>query len=146
MISHARGEQKLLVAIMRNGKRENVELPVPAELDSIRRRGVHVSGMVISRSTNADYDPSIMWVHFVDDASIAEQSLIGEGDQLVAVDGQKVKNHDEVLAAFSKADGKEVELIVRRPKFSMISGRFDYLVRRLDVTDVREVGEQTRVR
>ena len=146
VISHARGEQKLFVAIMRNGKKENVELPVPPELDSIRRKGIHVSGMVVSRSTNADYDPSVMWVHFVDDASIAEQSLISEGDQLGAVDGQKVKNQEEVLAAFSKADGKEVELIIRRPKFSMISGRFDYLVRKLDVTDVREVGEQTRVR
>ena len=51
-----------------------------------------------------------------------------------------MKKHEEVLAAFKSADSKEVELIIRRPKFSLISGRFDYLVRKLDVMDVREVG------
>ena len=51
-----------------------------------------------------------------------------------------MQNHEEVLAAFKSADSKEVELIIRWPKFSLISGRFDYLVRKLDVMDVREVG------
>jgi hypothetical protein len=76
----------------------------------------------------------------VDDALILDQLMIVEEDQLMTVNGQPVKNHEEVLAAFKSADSKEVELIIRRPKFSLISGRFDYLVRKLDVMDVREVG------
>ena len=76
----------------------------------------------------------------MDDAPIVDQSMIVEGDQLVTVNGQPVKNHDEVLAAFKSTESKEVELIIRRPKFSLISGRLDYLVHKLDVMDVREVG------
>jgi C-terminal processing protease CtpA/Prc len=139
-ISHARGEQKLTVAILRDGKKETVDLTLPEERDVVRRKGVYVSGMVVSRSTQTEYDPSIMWVQFVDDASIADQSMINEGDQLVTVNGKAVKNHEDVLNAFKNASGKEIELIIRRPKFTLISGRYDYLVRKIDVEDVREVG------
>ena len=139
-ISHARGEQKLTVSILRDGKKETVDLQLPEERDVVRRQGVYVSGMVISRSTQTEYDPSIMWVQFVDDASIADQSMINEGDQVVTVNGQTVKNHNDVLNAFKNASGKEIELIIRRPKFTLISGRYDYLIRKIDVEDVREVG------
>jgi hypothetical protein len=56
------------------------------------------------------------------------------------VNGKAVKNHEDVLNAFKNASGKEIELIIRRPKFTLISGRYDYLARKLDVEDVREVG------
>mgnify|MGYP003341310683 CR=1 FL=1 len=73
------------------------------------------------------YDASVMWIQFVDEASTAEQSQINEGDQLVSVNGVNVRSLREVLAAFKDTEGREVEIIIRRPRFTLISGRFEYL-------------------
>lgn len=139
VISHMRGETTALVKVRRGEGIETIQLNVPSRLDEVKRAGVHASGMVVGRSTVTGYDPSVMWVQFIDDASTAEQSQISEGDQIVSVNGVNVQNLNEVLAAFKKVEGREVEVIIRRPRFTLISGRFEYLIRSLEVNDVYEI-------
>lgn len=107
---------------------------------------VHVSGMVIGRSTITGYDPTVMWIQFLDDASVAEQAQFREGYQILSIDGVTVKSHEDILAALKDREGADVEVIVRNPRFTMISGRFDYFVRTLEVRDVFVVNENGKVR
>jgi membrane-associated protease RseP (regulator of RpoE activity) len=98
--------------------------------------------MVIGRSTMTGYDPSVMWVQFLDDASVAEQAQFREGYQVLSIDGVTVKSHEDILAALKGRDGEDVEVIVRQPRFTLISGRYDYFVRALEVRDVFVVDEK----
>jgi C-terminal processing protease CtpA/Prc len=136
-----RGEKTVSMKVRRGEGIEEIELAVPAYLDEVKRAGVHVSGMVVGRSTMTGYDASVMWVQFVDDASTAEQSQINEGDQVVSINGANVRSLREVLTAFKEVEGREVEVIIRRPRFSIISGRFEHFVRNLEVKNVFEVDE-----
>lgn len=141
VISHMRGEKNVVIKVRRGEGIEDVDLIVPTYLDEVKRAGVHVSGMVVGRSTMTGYDASVMWVQFVDDASTAEQSQINEGDQIVSINGSNVRSLREVLTAFKEVEGREVEVIIRRPRFSIISGRFEHFVRSLEVKSVYEVDE-----
>ena len=144
VISHMRGTNSVSLKVRRGEGTEEVSLNVPATLDEVKRAGVHASGMVVGRSTVTGYDQSVMWIQFVDDASIAEQSQINEGDQLISINGVNVRALDDVYSAFRGVDGKEVEIIIRRPKFTLISGRYEYLVRNLEVKNVFEVDQNGR--
>lgn len=62
--------------------------------------------------------------------------MINEGDQLVSVNGQPMKNLQNVLAALQSVEGKNAEVIIRRPRFTLISGRYEYFVRNLEVKNV----------
>lgn len=146
VISQMRGEKAAIVKVRRGEGIEEVSLEVPTTLDEVKRAGVHASGMVVGRSTMTGYDASVMWIQFVDEASTAEQSQINEGDQLVSVNGVNVRSLREVLMAFKDVEGREVEVIIRRPRFTLISGRFEYLVRSLEVKDVFEVNENGKVK
>jgi C-terminal processing protease CtpA/Prc len=146
VLSHLRGQTEAQITVRRGDGIEKVSLNVPKDLDDVQRYGVHVSGMVIGRSTIFRQDTSTIWVHFVDDASTAEQSMINEGDQLISVNGQPIKNLQDVLAAFQSVQGKDVEVIIRRPRFTLISGRYEYFVRNLEVKDVFEVNDNGRKR
>ena len=139
-----RGASTISLKVRRGEGTEDVSLNVPATLDEVKRAGVHASGMVVGRSTVTGYDQSVMWIQFVDDASIAEQSQINEGDQLISVNSVNVRSLDEVYSALRGVDRKEVEIIIRRPKFTLISGRYEYLVRNLEVKNVFEVDQNGR--
>ena len=141
VLSHMRGEKTILMKVRRAEAIEEIQLNVPSSLDDVKRAGVHVSGMVVGRSTMTGYDPSVMWVQFVDDASTAEQSQINESDQIVSINGVNVRSLGEVHAAFKGVEGREVEVIVRRPRFSLISGRFEHFVRSLEVQNVFEIDQ-----
>jgi membrane-associated protease RseP (regulator of RpoE activity) len=97
--------------------------------------------MVIGRSTVPGYDPKVMWIQFLDDASIAEQAQFREGGQVLSIDGVSVESHEDLLAALSPRQGQEVEVIFRYPRFNMISGRYDYMSRTLPVEDVFVVNQ-----
>ena len=104
-----------------------------------------MSGMVIGRSTISGYDPIVMWVQFLDDASIAEQAQFRKGYQVLSINGVTVKSHDEILAALKYRKGSDVEVIERNPLFTKISGRFDYFVRTLELQDVFVVFENGKI-
>ncbi len=142
VLSHLRGEKIALFKVRRGERIENIELNVPTKLDEVKREGVYVSGMLIARSTIVGYDPSVMFIQFVDDASTAEQAQINEGDQLVSINGVKISDLPSVLSTFKKFEGREVEIILRRPRFNLISGRFEHYVRQLDVKDISEISDR----
>lgn len=73
---------------------------------------------------------------------MAEQAQFREGYQVLSIDGVTVKSHEEILAALNGRDGDDVEVIVRHPRFTLISGRYDYFVRTLEVRDVFVVDEK----
>ena len=145
-VSYFRGGGPVQVQIRRGKEIKSVELAVLTRRDPVKRLGVHVSGMVIGRSTITGYDPTVMWIQFLDDASVAEQAQFREGYQILSIDGVTVKSHDDILAARKDREGADVEVIVRNPRFTMISGRFDYFVRTLEVRDVFVVNENGKVR
>ena len=145
-VSYFRGGGPVKVQIRRGKEIKTVELAVLTRRDPVKRLGVHVSGMVIGRSTITGYDPTVMWIQFLDDASVAEQAQFREGYQILSIDGVTVKSHEDILAALKDRDGADVEVIVRNPRFTMISGRFDYFVRTLEVRDVFVVNENGKVR
>ena len=145
-VSYFRGGGPVQVQIRRGKEIKSVELAVLTRRDPVKRLGVHVSGMVIGRSTITGYDPAVMWIQFLDDASVAEQAQFREGYQILSIDGVTVKSHEDILAALKDRDGADVEVIVRNPRFTMISGRFDYFVRTLEVRDVFVVNENGKVR
>jgi serine protease Do len=140
-LSHARGASALDVEVQRGEGRVSLKLEVPDEKDRVTRLGVHVSGMVIGRSTVPGYDPTVMLVQFVDEASTADQASFLEGDHILSVNGKSVKSTEEMLTSFAAANGREVEVIIRRPRFTLITGRYDYFARTLDVSDVFEIDE-----
>jgi serine protease Do len=145
-VSYLRAGEPIRVGILRNAKKEFVNLPVLKDRDHVHRLGVHVSGMVIGRSTITGYDPNVMWVQFLDDASVAEQAQFRDGDQVLSINGVTVKSHDDVFNALSSRVGTEVEIIVRHPRFSLISGRYDYFARTLEVRDLFVVNEKGKVK
>ena len=145
-VSYFRGGGPVQVQIRRGKEIKTVELAVLTRRDPVKRLGVHVSGMVIGRSTITGYDPTVMWIQFLDDASVAEQAQFREGYQILSIDGVTVKSHEDILAALKDREGADVEVIVRNPRFTMISGRFDYFVRTLEVRDVFVVNENGKVR
>jgi serine protease Do len=143
-VSYFRGGGPVQVQVRRGKESKTVELAALTRRDPVKRLGVHVSGMVIGRSTVTGYDPTVMWVQFLDDASLAEQAQFREGYQVLSIDGVTLKSHEDVMAALKGRDGEDVEVIVRQPKFNLISGRYDYFVRSLEVRDIFVIDENGR--
>ena len=141
-LHYLRGTEKADVRVQRGDIVLSVELVVPKTKDQVKRLGVHVSGMIIGRSTVMGYDPTVMWVQFVGGASIAEQAQFSNSDQILSIDGAPLKSHEDILAALKAREGSSVEVIIRRPKFTLISGRYDYFLRTLDVQDVFVIDER----
>ena len=144
-VSYFRGGGPVQVQIRRGKETKTVELAALTRRDPVKRLGVHVSGMVIGRSTVTGYDPTVMWVQFLDDASVAEQAQFREGYQVLSIDGVTVKSPEDILAALKGREGDDVEVIVRHPRFTLISGRYDYFVRTLEVRDVFVINESGTV-
>ena len=145
-VSYFRGGEPVQVQIRRGTETQVIELAAVTRRDQVRRLGIHVSGMVIGRSTVTAADPNVMWVQFLDDASVAEQAQFREGYQVLSIDGVTVKSHEDILAALKGREGTEVEVIVRLPRFNLLDGRFDYFVRTLEVRDIFVVDEAGKLK
>ncbi len=134
LIDRMRGKTEVKVLVQRAGKKVETTLPVPAEKSVVVREGVHVSGMSLAPSTVPGSDASIMVVHFIDDASVADQSEFREGDRVVAIDGKPIRSLQEAAEALAGKDGDEVEFVLRRER-SRGSRLYDVVARRLDVDE-----------
>ena len=135
VIDKMRGADTVNLIVSRNGKTVDVQEKVPNDRDRVVRLGVFVSGMTIGSTTITGNDKSNMFVHFIDDASEAEQSQFQEADIITSIDGLETKSHEDVLRALDGKLNKRVEIIVKREK-PKISGQYDFLARSLDVTTV----------
>ena len=135
-----RGKDVSTITIRRDGKQLDVTVELPKERDHVRRLGVHVSGMTISKTTIPGDDPTIMFIHFVEPASIADQAQFYTADRVSSVDGVETKSHADVLRALQGKADKDVEFIIKRQR-SQSSAIFDYFVRNLRVTDTIVIDE-----
>jgi membrane-associated protease RseP (regulator of RpoE activity) len=109
----------------------------------MKRRGVHVSGMLIGQAVTPEAKSNKMYIHFIDDASVAEQAQFNPGDQVTSIDGIVTDSYETVLTALKERTGQVAEFVVRRLRQPAHgSGSYDYLVRKLEVKNVFEVTER----
>ncbi len=113
---------------------------MPAEKDVMGRQGIHVSGMVIGRAFTPESEPGRMYIQFVDEASIAEQSRFHLFDQVASIDGIAIDSYETALKTLKEKTGKTAEFTLRRERVpAQGTGVNDYLVRTLDVQNIFEI-------
>lgn len=132
VLDHMRGKDSARVTVVRDGKEQEITLSVPKERDDVKRLGVHFSGMTIGRTTITGFDPTVMFIHFIDDASIAEQAQFREGDRVISIDGIETASHEDILKALKGKEGKDLEFIFKRPR-SNTSVTFDHMARKVEI-------------
>ena len=140
LIDRLRGRREARLEILRGSEKKEIRLTLPVLRDRLVRRGVFVSGMLIGPTVNPENDASDMYVHFVDDASIAERGRIHEDDIVISIDGKAVTKLQEVQAAFDGKAGKEVELIVKRRRSS--DKKYDKIVRTIVVENLQVISSE----
>ena len=143
VIDKARGKNKISITVERGSaiKRElTFELTIPKKFDNRQPNGVIVSGMVIGPSLQHRANPSTMYVHYINDASIAEQSRFAERDQIHAIDGIEVKSLDDLENILRLNNGEEVEFVLKRLK-DKSELEYGFVVRKMLVTNFKKISE-----
>jgi C-terminal processing protease CtpA/Prc len=97
--------------------------------------------MTLGVSTLTDVSQKEIWVQYLEDASIAQQSLFREGDIILSIDGVSAKSHEDVLKALDGKDKMQIEVVIKRSRQAIGSTRYDFLVRKLRVENVFVVNE-----
>ena len=142
VLDHMRGKDRVTFVIERDKQEREIAVDVPGEKDAMKRRGIQVSGMTVGQAARPESKPGEMFIHFVDDASLADRAQFDPGDQVTSIDGVAADSYEAVLKALKGRNGKEVEFIVKHERLPQGRGLYDYLVRRLLVTNVFEVTER----
>lgn len=142
VLDRMRGKSQVTFTIERDGAEQAVVLSVPDEKDAMKRRGVHVSGMIIGQAFTPDSKPSKMYIHFTDDASLADRAQFYTGEQVTSIDGEAMDSYETLLKTLKEKTGKIVEFTLRRQhQPSQGSAWYSYIARKLEVKDVFEVTE-----
>lgn len=140
-LNHLRNTENVEIKINRNGSIIIKTISLPAQKDIVFRRGIYVSGMVIGPPTLKNLSPEILCIQFIEPASLAEQALIEEADQIVSLDGQKISDLAEAISVLKNKEGKEINIILKRPKFSLLSGRYELYLRQIIVSSIFKIEE-----
>ncbi|MEJ2125196.1 MAG: trypsin-like peptidase domain-containing protein [Alphaproteobacteria bacterium] len=140
-LDHMRGKDRVTLLVERNTKKHEVFVEIPRKKDVLKRRGIHVSGMIIGQKVNDEADPNKMYVQFVDDASLAEQSLFYRNDQISAIDAITIDSYEKLLKVLTQRNGREAEFIIKREHYSHTLEWYDYVVRKLRVEHIFEITE-----
>jgi serine protease Do len=143
VIDKARGKDKITVTVERGAtvKRQlTFELKIPKAFDNRQPHGVAVSGMVIGPSLLHRANPNVMYVHYINEASIAEQSRFSEKDQIHAIDGIEVKSLSELENILRLNDGEEVEFILKRLR-DKSEFEYGFVARKMMVKNVKKIPE-----
>jgi S1-C subfamily serine protease len=141
VLDKTRGKYQIKMTIERGSsvKRElTFDLTVPKVRDNKKPVGIQVSGMVIGPSLLLRADPNVMYVHFVNDASIAEQSRFIEKDQIHAIDGVPVNNFEDLERLLRANAGDEVEVIVKRLR-DKSELEYGFVARRLEIQEIQHI-------
>lgn len=141
VIDKARGKDQIKITVERGAsvKRElTFNLPIPQARDNRQPNGIQVSGMVIGPSLLRRADPNVMYVHYVNDASIAEQSRFIEQDQIYAIDGIRVKNLEDLERLIRANAGQEVEFVVKRLK-DKSELEYGFVMRKLEIQKIESI-------
>jgi predicted metalloprotease with PDZ domain len=137
-----RGKERVTFVVERNGQEREIAVDVPRERNLMKRRGVHVSGMIVGQAVTEEAKPSKMYIHFIDDASDADQAQFNPGDQVTSIDGIITDSYETILTALKARNGQTAKFVIRRLRQPVQgSGSYDYLVRKLEVKDLYEVTE-----
>jgi S1-C subfamily serine protease len=136
-----RGKDSVRIIVSRDDKELEMLLAVPKDRDEVKRLGVHFSGMTIGKTTLASFDPSVMFIHFIDDASTAEQAQFREGDRVISIDGIETASHEDVLNALKGKQGKDLEFIFKRPRNNS-SALFDHMSGRVEIGPITILDER----
>lgn len=136
-----RAKSSASIIISRDGSTIAQRIKTPANKDHVIRHGMSFSGMLIGPPTAKEAPKDLFIVHCVDPSSIAEQSQIEDGDQIAAIEGKEMNSFDDIRSELIASNDKTVEIIIRRPNFNMLSGRNEYYVKRIQVTDLLEINE-----
>lgn len=142
VLDHLRGKDRITLLVERNAKKHEVLVEIPHEKDVLKRRGIHVSGMIIGQKVNDEADPNKMYVQFVDNASLAEQSCFYPNYQISSIDAIAIDSYQKLLKVLIERDGQEAEFIVRREHYSRTLEWYDYVVRKLRVEHIFEITEK----
>ena len=102
VLDHMRGKDRATFTIERNKQELEIAVDVPAEKDTMKRRGVQVSGMTVGQGVRPESTPGEMFIHFIDDASIADRAQFNPGDQVTSIDGIAADSYE---AVFKSAQG-----------------------------------------
>lgn len=143
VIDKARGKDQIKITVERGTsvKRElTFDLIVPKARDNRQPQGLQVSGMVIGPSLLFRADPNVMYVHHVNDASIAEQSRFIEKDQIHAIDGVPVKSFEDLERLIRVNAGYEVEFVVKRLR-DKSELEFGFVTRKIEILDIKKIDD-----
>lgn len=141
VIDKARGKDKIKITIERGSevKRElTFELNVPKERDNRQPIGLQVSGMVIGPSLLLRANPNAMYIHYINDASIAEQSRFAEKDQIQAIDGVPVNSFEDLERLIRANAGNEVEFVVKRLR-DKSELEYGFVTRNLEIQEIKPI-------
>lgn len=141
VIDKARGKDKIKITIERGSevKRElTFELNVPKERDNRQPIGLQVSGMVIGPSLLLRANPNAMYIHYINDASIGEQSRFAEKDQIQAIDGVPVNSFEDLERLIRANAGNEVEFVVKRLR-DKSELEYGFVTRNLEIQEIKPI-------
>lgn len=141
VLDKTRGKDQIKMTVERGSsvKRElTFDLTVPQARDNRKAIGIQVSGMVVGPSLLLRADPNVMYVHYVNDASIAEQSRFIEKDQIHAIDGIPVKNFEDLERLLRANAGDEVEFVVKRLR-DKSELEYGFVTRKLEILNIESI-------
>jgi serine protease Do len=136
-----RGKSAARIVIARNSNMIEHSIQMPTSKDRVTLHGMSFSGMLVGPPTAKEAPEGLLIVHCVDPSSVAEQTQIQDGDQITAIGGKPMNSFDDIRAELIASNNKNIEIIIRRPNFNMLSGRNEYYEKRIQVTDLKEINE-----
>lgn len=99
------------------------------------------SGMLAGVATAKEAPKDLVIIHSIDPGSLAQQSQFQDGDQIIAVGGKIISSFNSFHDYLIDSNKKKIEIIIRRPNFNMISGRYEYFTRIIDISSLKEINE-----
>lgn len=140
-LGNLRGKTVANILILRNNTQIKHAIETNGVKDQVKLQGISFSGILVGPPTAKEAPDGLFVVHSVEPSSLAEQSQFCDGDQIVAIDGKAIASYNELKFLLAKSNNQTIEFIVRKPNFNMISGRYEYFARKLEVSDPKVVNE-----
>ncbi|MDC0033323.1 trypsin-like peptidase domain-containing protein [Alphaproteobacteria bacterium] len=142
-------EGDIAVNILRNGKTQNLTLPVLARPRMTDWVGLHFSGMVVGKELMRDVNLSNpndeIMILDVASASVGSVLRINAYSYLYTVDSLRLKNIKKLCAHLKQAEGddRKVKLVTRRRAWEYMSAS-KYDLYKVRVKDVKLVGPRVK--
>lgn len=140
-LSMLRGKKSINISIERDNKIIEQTIQITKNKNHVQLQGMFFSGMLAGVATAKEAPKDLVIIHSIDPGSLAQQSQFQDGDQIVAVGGKTISSFNDFHNYLIESNKKKIEIIIRRPNFNMISGRYEYFARIIDVSGLKEINE-----